>query len=141
MNHKHLNGKGHFIDFLREVGGKIGGIIVGYQLALGVPSQGSLVVGTILIALSITLRRWENEAHWHSVYDKTPKEDVTLLGYNQKWVSNHCKDGIRLCQLVRSDFQGLDDDEWVSVMMWRGEGKEFINHTNDAPTHWRKLPI
>jgi hypothetical protein len=141
MNSHHLNGKGYFLDFIRDTGDTIGGLIVGYQLALQVPSIGLLIIGICLIVLSLILERWDRNAEWHSVLkDDMPEEGVDVIGYNEKWVDDDFNPkGIRMCILMDEGDLIMDPlpGEWLSAK-WCPGRDNFVG-SSTAPTHWRKI--
>lgn len=76
MKTKHLNGKGYFLDFLRDSGDTLGGIIVGAQFAWRVPDLGALLIGIGLIVVSIVLEKWDRtvEHNQETIYWKQRAE-------------------------------------------------------------------
>lgn len=56
---KHLNGKGYFLEFIRDFGDMFGGAIIGYQLApCIVVSVPAIIVGSIMIGASLLMRSY-----------------------------------------------------------------------------------
>lgn len=71
MNTKHNCGKGYFSGFVRDTGDAIGGIVVGYQIALKVPSMGALAIGVCLIVASMVLESFDRKARRRECVNKS----------------------------------------------------------------------
>lgn len=71
---KHKGGHGYLLTFVRDSGDLIGGIILGAQIAKGVPSIEAFGIAIILIAVSVSMERWYKDCEESKSVKELPNE-------------------------------------------------------------------